>query len=90
MVRAILHLICGNCGNSDPAEFLAEYDKGDSLTPPTIYITCANCGTLHDLSDNANIEPIEQIDTAIGNNKIQANPLADNIIQESEEQSNDD
>lgn len=66
MVRARLHLICGNCGNNDPNEFSAEYDKGDSLTPPTIYVTCANCGTVHDLSDNANIEPLEQNDAAIG------------------------
>lgn len=29
MVRARLHLICGNCGNSDKELFLAEYSKGD-------------------------------------------------------------
>lgn len=33
MVYARLHLICGNCGNSDPDEFSAKYNKGDNLTP---------------------------------------------------------
>lgn len=42
MVNARLHLICGNCGN-------AEYEKGDDLTPSTIYIKCKDCGTLHNL-----------------------------------------
>lgn len=59
MVYARLHLICGNCGNSAPDEFSAKYNKGDNLTPATIYITCANCGTLHDLADNAEIKPLD-------------------------------
>lgn len=59
MVHARLHVICGNCGNADSDLFSAEYDKGDELTPPTIYIACANCGTIHDLSDNAIIKSLE-------------------------------
>lgn len=85
MVHARLHLICGNCGNSESDLFSAEYDKGDSLTPPTIYIACKNCGTLHDLSGNANIEPLEQNAVTLRDNEIQANPVDDIKIQESEE-----
>lgn len=59
MVNARLHLICGNCGNADSDLFAANYDRGDSLTPPTIYIACENCGTIHDLSDNAKVKSLE-------------------------------
>lgn len=59
MVHARLYLICGNCGNSELDLFSAKYDKGDSLTPPTIYINCTNCGTIHDLSDNALVKPLD-------------------------------
>ena len=54
MVRARLHVICGNCGCSDefkvirPSEF-----EDDELE---VYISCKNCSTLHSLSDNAEIE----------------------------------
>lgn len=58
MVRARLHLICGNCGNADKDLFVAEYEKGDELTDPTIYIECKNCGTIHDLEKNATIKPL--------------------------------
>lgn len=61
MVNARLHLICGNCGNG-ANDFSAEYDEGDELTPPTIFVTCPNCGTVHDLSDNAIIKPLRNED----------------------------
>lgn len=56
MVKARLHLICGNCGNDDKDLFYAEYYEGDELTEPTIYVKCNNCGTVHDLADNSTIE----------------------------------
>ena len=60
MVMAKLHVICGNCGSSDDFEF--QYDpKGNDISDeeekyePAVYISCQNCGTLHDLSDNAKL-----------------------------------
>lgn len=64
MVNARLHLICGNCGNADKDLFVAEYDKGDDLTPPTIYIKCKDCGTIHNLEKNATIKPLGGDDVA--------------------------
>lgn len=58
MVNARLHLICGNCGNDEKDLFVAEYNKGDDLTAPTIYIKCKYCGTLHNLENNAIIKPL--------------------------------
>lgn len=64
MANAKLHVICGNCGCSD--EWMLHIDrcgKDVSQTFPEFidaaYMKCGNCGTLHDLSDNAKITKSE-------------------------------
>ena len=51
MVRARIHLICGNCGSND--EWKWEYLPQENQEPSTVWLWCENCGTLHDISDNA-------------------------------------
>jgi hypothetical protein len=57
MVRARLHLICGNCGCNDEWEWeyqpplIHEGDVDDD--EGGIYLWCKNCGTLHSISNNA-------------------------------------
>lgn len=58
MAHARLHLICGNCGCND--EWTWEYDpegidNGYGEFTPEVYLYCKNCGTLHSLSDNADV-----------------------------------
>jgi len=51
MARAILHIICGNCGRNDEFEYLIDpkgNDFGDKFEPSVI-IVCNNCGTRHSL-----------------------------------------
>ncbi len=53
MARARLHIICGNCGCNDEFEYRIVkdgHDNGETQTP-AVFISCNNCGTLHDLSD---------------------------------------
>jgi uncharacterized Zn finger protein len=55
MARARLHIICGNCGCNN--EFTYDivndmYDYGE-YQEAGVQIWCNNCGTLHDLGDNA-------------------------------------
>lgn len=59
MANARLHLICGNCGCNDEWGF--KYDpeciyNGYGEFIPEVYLYCKNCGTLHNLSDNADME----------------------------------
>ena len=55
MAHAKLHIICGNCGAND----MLNYEISTVLNDDTneeyqvVYIHCKNCGTLHDLQDNA-------------------------------------
>ena len=61
MVHAKLHLICGNCGSDDQFTYeISEETDWDEhsveYTYQTVYILCKNCGTLHSLDDNAQIE----------------------------------
>lgn len=54
MAHARLHIICGNCGNNDLLSYEIDHkgaDVGDGTFRPVVYITCRNCGTLHDLSN---------------------------------------
>lgn len=51
MVMARLHTICGNCGSNDNFEW--EHIPKTDDAPETVYLRCKNCGTLHDINDNA-------------------------------------
>lgn len=42
MVMARLHIICGNCGCNNMFTYEVKED---------VYISCANCSTLHNLED---------------------------------------
>ena len=56
MVMARLHIICGNCGCNDELtwQYVEEEREGDEvINPETVWIWCENCGTLHDIDDNA-------------------------------------
>jgi len=48
MVRAKLHIICGNCGCNDDFKYEIEktYDEDDNEVNE-IAITCENCLTIH-------------------------------------------
>lgn len=55
MVRARLHLICGNCGCNDDWEYKA-YDQGNDegeIVGVQVDVICRNCSTIHSLDDNA-------------------------------------
>lgn len=52
MVMARLHIICGNCG--DATSFT--YKTQDNEEGEWVYLLCNNCGTLHNLEDNAKQE----------------------------------
>lgn len=47
MARARLHIICGNCGCNDEFEYRIYHDIDE------VSILCHNCGTIHNLDDNA-------------------------------------
>ena len=56
MVRARLHIVCGNCGE------IATNTRDDNKNTTLLcrqgkYIYCANCGTLHYIND---VLPTEQ------------------------------
>jgi RNase P subunit RPR2 len=56
MVMARLHVICGNCGCNDEFEWRHTEEREvacDVIDDECVYILCRNCGTLHNLSDNA-------------------------------------
>lgn len=56
MVRARLHVICGNCGCNDEFEWQhipLEVIDGNVVQDEDVVIECRNCVTLHYLSDNA-------------------------------------
>ena len=62
MANAKLHIICGNCGCNDDFTFEVVKDGKDVSDTETkfedaFYIWCENCGTLHDLEDNARKRP---------------------------------
>ena len=65
MVRARLHVICGNCGNAEPNYFEYSHqecfaDNEEELTSTETTITCKNCSTIHWLNDNAeNTNPVQ-------------------------------
>ena len=58
MVRARLHIVCGNCGNSELNYFEYSHqsyftDNEDILVSNETCIVCKNCSTIHHLNDNA-------------------------------------
>lgn len=54
MVMARLHIICGNCG--DNVNLLYSVEEDIERDNPVVYIHCENCGTIHDLEQNARYE----------------------------------
>lgn len=58
MAHARLHIICGNCGNKDMLKYSIQKQLNDETEEEydMVYISCKNCGTLHDLEDNAEKE----------------------------------
>jgi len=55
MVRARLHIICGNCGASDMFKYSIVTYLHDELKKECerVTIICENCSTIHSLEDNA-------------------------------------
>jgi RNase P subunit RPR2 len=51
MVRARLHLICGNCGCSK--EWTWKHREANEFDAETVSIICNNCATIHSIDDNA-------------------------------------
>lgn len=51
MVRARLHIICGNCGCGDEFEFYIDPEGNDygDRQEPSVSIVCKNCSTIHSL-----------------------------------------
>ena len=67
MVRARLHMICGNCGCSDEFKYYCENQEisiGDQqCNQYATTVVCDNCATLHDLEDNArNISTLSDVE----------------------------
>jgi len=63
MVRARLHLICGNCGCPDEFTFsiVPTYtDAEETEMRDTVYLHCRNCATSHAIEDNAKPEGAKQ------------------------------
>lgn len=59
MAIAKLHIICGNCGCNDMFEFSIgenEFYLEENNPKNYVHISCKNCCTLHDLSDNAELK----------------------------------
>ena len=55
MVRARLHIICGNCGCNNKFNYCIVTDAKDfgEYQEDGVYIHCKNCSTSHSLDDNA-------------------------------------
>lgn len=55
MANAKLHIICGNCGCNHMFDYHISKQLDDDTEEEydVVYIGCKNCGTLHDLDDNA-------------------------------------
>jgi len=56
MVKAKLHIICGNCGCDNDFKYRIITDFDDELNKEyqKVAIICNNCSTIHLLEDNAN------------------------------------
>lgn len=54
MVRARLHIICGNCGCNDMFKYEINTDIDDDTNEEYQYVSivCENCSTIHQLDDN--------------------------------------
>lgn len=64
MANSRLHLICGNCGCNDKWSYGIDphvSDIDDKLST-SVYLSCGNCDTLHDLADTAqNSHPSQKL-----------------------------
>jgi hypothetical protein len=59
MVRARLHVICGNCGDNTMLTHIIDLKGGcdnDGKEFPVVSIICANCSTIHHLEDTVEEE----------------------------------
>lgn len=58
MVKAILHMICGNCGSNDDFKYEIDYNPNWATDQQgnreyEVIISCGGCSTLHWLQNNA-------------------------------------
>lgn len=61
MAHARLYVICGNCGSDAYLRYRIDPDGSnhvDGTTTDAVHLLCGNCGTLHNLMDNA--KPMEK------------------------------
>jgi hypothetical protein len=73
MVRARLHIICGNCGCNDMFEYgvdMTGHDFGDRFEY-SVSIKCDNCGTIHDLDENGGKLEIENSNKDTAKNRLE-------------------
>lgn len=59
MVRARLHLICGNCGCNDCWEWKhveKVVEAGEVMQDEDVQLHCNNCATIHYLNNNAQLK----------------------------------
>jgi RNase P subunit RPR2 len=58
MVKAKLHIICGNCGCNDMFKYETKsyFDYDTNRECLEVIIICENCSTIHQLEDNAKKE----------------------------------
>jgi len=58
MVKAKLHMICGNCGcdHMFKYEIVIDYDDDKECEYQRVSVCCENCSTLHSLEDNMETE----------------------------------
>ena len=53
MVRARLHIICGNCGGNEYLSYRVDLEGQDfgEYKKPSVQIHCGNCSTIHVLDE---------------------------------------
>jgi len=63
MVRAVLHVICGNCGCNDNFNYeIDPYGNCDNEgnNYPSVSLNCGNCATMHFLGEDMGIPEDEK------------------------------
>ncbi len=83
MANAKLHMICGNCGQNDMFDYHISNEINDDTDEEyqVVYIGCNNCGTLHILDDNAELENQNKEKTKkVCENKVDGNCPLHNLF----------